>query len=713
MPKARRNGWRLQLAGVAAMTTTALTVAAFVASSGQAAFAAGTTTTSPTTTTASTTTIPTTTTKAADYNCAAPIDQTALSRSGWAASANAPSAGSDAPSYALDGNLSTRFSTNENQVAGLYFEVDLGASQSFDELQMEVPNAKSDYARSYTIEDSQNGVSWSAVASCAGTSDSEVVSFPLQTARFVRVVLIGGANYWWSIDEFYLYGASSCAASVYGAALSRSGWTASTNAPLSASDSPSYALDGNPATRFSTNKDQVAGLYYEVDMRSAFNFDEVDMAVPSSPGDYARTYTVEVWTGSAWATVASCTGSSQLEVVSFPRQTAQYIRIVLGASANYWWSIDELNVYSSFSEPATTTTTTSAKNTSVVVSSSANPGSIGTSVTYAASISPKPTGGSVTFVANGTPISGCTNVGISAFSGQAVCTTTYYSAGTVTVRASYSGSGIYLASSSAAYSETINLPAEGYWLATANGQVYGNGAAQSFGNVATSAVTGPVVGIAGTPTTKGYWVVTANGMVSAFGDAQFYGDLPDLGKHVKDIVAIAPTSNGQGYYLVGADGGFFTFGDAKFAGSLPGIHVRVHDVVGMVATPSGAGYLLVGADGGVFSFGQSHFYGSLPGIHKHVRDIRAILPSSTGTGYILVGADGGAFNFGTGVRFYGSLPGEGIRVANIVGIALTPDNGGYYMAGSDGHVYTFGDAQAAPQPAGLTSNLPVAAIAGT
>jgi hypothetical protein len=173
MPKARRNGWRRQLAGVAAMTTTALTVAAFVAPSGQAAFAAGTTTTSPTTTTSSTTTVPTTTTtKAPDYNCAAPIDETALSRSGWAASANAPSAGSDAPSYALDGNLSTRFSTNENQVAGLYFEVDLGASQSFDELQMEEPNSKTDYARSYTIEDSQNGISWSAVASCAGTSDS-------------------------------------------------------------------------------------------------------------------------------------------------------------------------------------------------------------------------------------------------------------------------------------------------------------------------------------------------------------------------------------------------------------------------------------------------------------------------------------------------------------------------------------------------------------
>ena len=120
-----------------------------------------------------------------------------------------------------------------------------------------------------------------------------------------------------------------------------------------------------------------------------------------------------------------------------------------------------------------------------------------------------------------------------------------------------------------------------------------------------------------------------------------------------------------------------------------------------------------GADGGVFTFGQSRFYGSLPGIHKHVNDIMAILPSSTATGYVLVGADGGAFVFGSGVRFYGSLPGQGVRVSDVVGIALTPDDGGYFMAGADGNVYGFGNAHAGGTPAGLSSNLPVAAIAGT
>ena len=144
-----------------------------------------------------------------------------------------------------------------------------------------------------------------------------------------------------------------------------------------------------------------------------------------------------------------------------------------------------------------------------------------------------------------------------------------------------------------------------------------------------------------------------------------------------------------------------------------GIRLRVKDVVGVVATPGGAGYLLVGSDGGVFAFGTTRFYGSLPGLGKRVHDIRAILPSSTGLGYILVGADGGAFNFGTGARFHGSLPGEGVKVSDVAGLALTTDDGGYYMAGADGHVYGFGDAQAWAELAGVASNLPVAAIAGT
>ena len=449
------------------------------------------------------------------------------------------------------------------------------------------------------------------------------------------VLTAASATNWWSIDEFDLYSSSpatttttttpttttapttttttvpgsNCSAAVSGTALNRTGWSATTNAPSTSADAPANALDGNFSTRFSTNEHQTPGLAFRVDLGSAQTFDEVAMRAGSSPTDYARGYDVTVSTNdSSWTTVAACTGTANPEVVSFRAQTARYVRVVLtAASATNWWSIDEFDLYSS--APPTVAHTTAS------LSSSANPGSVGQAVTYTVKVVPVPNGGTVNFFDNGSPIAGCHKVAVSTTTGEATCATTYLSSGHHGVQAFYSGDSLFKPSGSALYVEVVNLslPAPGYWLATANGQVYGLGAAPSFGGVTTSGTTNPVVGIAATPTAKGYWVVTSNGSVSAFGDAKFYGDLPDLGKHVRDVVAIAPTTDGRGYYLVGADGGFFTFGDAKFHGSLPGIHLHVKDVVGVVATPGGSGYLLVGSDGGVFTFGNTHFYGSLPG----------------------------------------------------------------------------------------------------
>jgi hypothetical protein len=50
--------------------------------------------------------------------------------------------------------------------------------------------------------------------------------------------------------------------------------------------------------------------------------------------------------------VANCTGTGDPETVSFPPQTARYIRVVvtmladgLTTSTGNWWSIGELNLY--------------------------------------------------------------------------------------------------------------------------------------------------------------------------------------------------------------------------------------------------------------------------------------------------------------------------------------------------------------------------------
>jgi hypothetical protein len=644
------------------------------------------------------------------------------------------------PANALDGKLTTRFSTSEHQAPGLYFEVKLGTAQVFDELAMEVPNSPTDYARGYDVEVSTNGSAWATAAACAGTGTSEIVSFSTQTARYVRVVLTAGTTSdWWSIDEFNLYGAPVITSAATWRVLSGHGnafTVTTTGSPV-----PVLSESGTlpPGLVFKAASNGTATISGAPPYNATGSY-EVTITASNGVGNPAVQHLVITLTSAPVITSASTwrvlPGRNNAFTVTTTGSPVPVLSesgtlppgLVFKAASNGTATISGAPPYNATGRYEVTITasngvgnpavqhlviTLPGVSTTTSLSLSPNPASVGEAITYLAQVSPRPIGGAVSFFAEGAPVTGCGSVAVNTTTGQATCSATYWSNEHLGVQAFYSGATGFGPSSSAVYYEVVNLPAPGYWLATANGQVYGSGAAQSLGGVATSAVTGNVVGIAATLTAKGYWVVTANGTVNAFGDARYYGDLPGLGKRVSDIVAIAPTSDARGYYLVGADGGFFTFGDATFHGSLPGIHLHVKDIVGMVATPGGSGYLLVGSDGGVFSFGAGRFYGSLPGLRIHVHDIRAILPSATGGGYILVGADGGAFTFGTGVSFHGSLPGEGVRVNDIVGIALTPDDGGYYMAGSDGHVFGFGDAQAGPEPTGLASNLPVTAIAGT
>ena len=138
-------------------------------------------------------------------DCSASSRGLALSRAGWSASSNAHPSSTDAPANALDGNSSTRFSTDVPQAPGLFFEVDLGSKQSFDELAMESPSSPNDYARGYYIEVSDDASPRTIVANCTGTSSPEVVRLAARDG-----VLRGGGpaaanSHWWSVDEFDLY----------------------------------------------------------------------------------------------------------------------------------------------------------------------------------------------------------------------------------------------------------------------------------------------------------------------------------------------------------------------------------------------------------------------------------------------------------------------------------------------------------------------------
>jgi hypothetical protein len=141
---------------------------------------------------------------------AAAAAETPLSETGWTASSNTSSGSGDAPANAIDGNTSTRFSSDADQASGMYFQVNLGSAQTFNQIEMNAGGSTGDYARGYNVEVSSNGTSFTSVATGTGTSSPQTVTFTAQTAQYIRVVLTAASTTnWWSIAEFTAYTSGS------------------------------------------------------------------------------------------------------------------------------------------------------------------------------------------------------------------------------------------------------------------------------------------------------------------------------------------------------------------------------------------------------------------------------------------------------------------------------------------------------------------------
>jgi hypothetical protein len=141
---------------------------------------------------------------------AAQAAETQLSETGWTASSNTSPGSGDAPAHAIDGNLSTRFSSDADQASGMYFQVNMGSAQAFNQIEMNAGGSAGDYARGFNVEVSANGTAFTSVVTGTGTSSPQTVTFAAQTAQYIRVVLTAGVSTnWWSIAEFTVYTSGS------------------------------------------------------------------------------------------------------------------------------------------------------------------------------------------------------------------------------------------------------------------------------------------------------------------------------------------------------------------------------------------------------------------------------------------------------------------------------------------------------------------------
>jgi F5/8 type C domain/Malectin domain/PQQ-like domain/PQQ enzyme repeat len=153
--------------------------------------------------------------------------ETPLSRTGWTASASDSTGG--APANALDGNTGTRFSTGKTLASGMYFQVDMAAAKTFDQVIMDSAGSTNDYVHGYQIVTSNDGTNFgSPIASGTGAAALVQANFPAQTARYIRIVATSAGTNWWSIAELNVYTGGSGGTGTAGTSGTGTGGTTGT-----------------------------------------------------------------------------------------------------------------------------------------------------------------------------------------------------------------------------------------------------------------------------------------------------------------------------------------------------------------------------------------------------------------------------------------------------------------------------------------------------
>jgi len=289
-----------------------------------------------------------------------------LSTTGWVASAGPEG---EPASYAIDGSISTRFSSGTAMAPGQWFQVDMGGCTTVKRIILDSGTSTGDYSRNFTAYGSWDGTHWTQMESGYATSSPGSLNVDYNTDRSMRYLKVvnnvSADGSWWSIADFKVYG-FAC-----GSQLSHSGWTA-TGYEADGSQVPNYdawsnpqwgglAIDGSTSTRFSTGTAMAPGQYLQVDLGACYVINQIIMDSGSSSGDYARSYEITMadiygywtswnkWTGDPdWSPVIITRGLSNNtggEEITQAYQSGRYLKIKQTGSSGSWWSIHDLQLW--------------------------------------------------------------------------------------------------------------------------------------------------------------------------------------------------------------------------------------------------------------------------------------------------------------------------------------------------------------------------------
>jgi hypothetical protein len=148
-----------------------------------------------------------------------PSKDTLLEKKSWTATASVPDGvfsfsgrklmidASAANAIDCDSWTGWRDTTTTNQYAGQWFQIDMKQPQTFHKIVLDNTWAQWDSPNQYAVTVSQDGTTWGEpIATGAGELGITTITFPQQTARYIRVTQTGtNPRYRWSIYELDVY----------------------------------------------------------------------------------------------------------------------------------------------------------------------------------------------------------------------------------------------------------------------------------------------------------------------------------------------------------------------------------------------------------------------------------------------------------------------------------------------------------------------------
>jgi len=237
------------------------------------------------------------------------------------------------------------------QEPGQWFQVDMGSKHSFTRITMDTRAHGTDYPRAYELYVSNDGVNWGAPIAVGKNEQSVLrISFPVQTARYIKFVQTGKTWHNWFIGNFEVFapfGSQSVIAQPAKEKLiDMHGWLAvarptnwdAVHVPLRPIQ---YEWE-----RASSNRTSAPGDFYQVDMQQATKFNRIVLNCGRSYNEFLRGYDLYISSnGVDWGKPIASGRGAPITTISFPTVTARYARIVQTRETNTQWVLTEFRVY--------------------------------------------------------------------------------------------------------------------------------------------------------------------------------------------------------------------------------------------------------------------------------------------------------------------------------------------------------------------------------